>query len=56
MSPFRFRKTVRLGALRLNLSRGGVSPSVRLGPVTRSLRTGRTTINLPGPFTWTSRR
>lgn len=55
MSPVRFRRTMRLGALRLNLSRRGVSPSIRLGPVTRSLRTGRTSLNLPGPFSWISR-
>jgi hypothetical protein len=54
MSPIRFRKSVGLGPLRLNVSRRGVSPTVRVGRVSRSLRTGRTSVNLPGPFTWFS--
>lgn len=54
MSPFRFRKSVGLGPLRLNVGRRGVSPSLRVGRVSRSLRTGRTSVNLPGPFTWFS--
>ena len=56
MSPFRFRKTLGIGPLRLNLGRRGVSPSLRVGRVTRNLRTGRTSVNLPGPWTWVSRR
>lgn len=52
MSPLRFRRSLSLGPVRLNLSRRGVSPSVRVGPVSHSLRTRRTSVRLPGPFSW----
>lgn len=55
MSPIRFRRRIGLGPIRLNVSSRGVSPSVRVGPVTGNVRSGRTSINLPGPFSWVSR-
>jgi hypothetical protein len=50
-----FRKRVKLGPFRFNLSRRGVSTSVKAGPVTHGGRHRRTTVNLPGPFSWMTR-
>lgn len=47
-----FRKSLSFGPLRLSLSKRGLSPSVRIGPVSHSLRTRRTSVRLPGPFSW----
>ncbi len=48
----RFRKTVRLGPLRLTLGGRRPSLSVRVGKVSHNLTSGRTSVNLPGPFSW----
>jgi hypothetical protein len=50
----RFRKSLRFGPIRLNLSKRGVSTSVTAGPVSVSRR--GTSVNLPGPFSWFSGR
>ncbi|MFI6325955.1 DUF4236 domain-containing protein [Nonomuraea sp. NPDC050556] len=50
-----YRKTIKVGPLRLNLSRGGVGHSWgnRLFRVTRTADGRRTlTVNLPGGFHW----
>jgi hypothetical protein len=43
MSPLRIRKSLSFGPLRLSLSKRGVTPSVRAG---------RVSVRLPGPFSW----
>ena len=48
--PFHFRYTKRLGPLHLNIGRGGVSPSLHVGPVGYSPRGRRWSVRLPGPF------
>ena len=48
--PFDFRLTKRLGPLRLDLSRRGISPSLHVGPVGYSPRGRRWSVRLPGPF------
>ncbi len=58
--PFGFRKSVRLGPLRLTASKRGVSASTGLGPV-RLSRSGRgrctTTVRVPGSgLFWRSTR
>lgn len=46
---FRFRKKVKiLPGVSLNLSKSGVSTSVKVGPIRWNSRTGKTFINLPG--------
>ncbi len=47
--PLHFRLTKRLGPLRLDLSRRGISPSLHAGPVGYSLRGRRWSVRLPGP-------
>lgn len=49
------RKSVKLGPLRLNLSRRGASLSAQAGPVSANSRSRRLRVNLPGPLAWTSR-
>ncbi|WP_448621216.1 DUF4236 domain-containing protein [Geodermatophilus sp. URMC 65] len=48
--PLHFRLTKRLGPLRLDLSRRGISPSLHVGPVGYSPRGRRWSVRLPGPF------
>lgn len=51
-----FRKTVRLGPIRLNFTKKGLSSwSVRLGRWSWNSRTRRHRVDLPGPFSWTSK-
>ncbi len=50
-----FRKSIKLGPVRLNLSRRGVSTSVKAGPVSVNSRSRRVRVNLPGPLSWWSR-
>jgi hypothetical protein len=51
--PFRFRKRVRiLPFLHLNLSNSGRSWTWRFGRVSRNSRTGRTSVDLPGPVNY----
>jgi hypothetical protein len=49
-----FRKAIRLGPVRLNLSKSGVSWSLRLGPWSWNSRSRRQRVDLPGPFSWRS--
>lgn len=48
----RFRKRVEFGPLALNLSKSGISASVKAGPVSWNSRTGKIRTNLPGPFSY----
>ena len=44
---FRFRKRIKLGKhIILNISKSGVSPSVKLGNITRNLKSKTTTVRL----------
>ncbi len=52
MSPLVFRRRIRFGPLVLHFGRRGPSTSVKVGPVTHNLRSGRTSLNLPGPWSW----
>ena len=56
--PLHFRLTKRLGPLRLDISRRGISPSLHVGPVGYSPRGRRWSVRLPGPFryVWSRRR
>lgn len=54
--PIYLRKAIKLGPLRVNLSRSGISWSVVIGPWSWNSRARRQRIDLPGPFSWTSRR
>ena len=55
--PFRLRKRINvLPFLRLNLSNSGWSWTWHLGPFSRNSRTGQTSVDLPGPVNWQSRR
>lgn len=48
---FRFRKKIKLlPGISLNLSKSGVSTSVKAGPVSWNSRTQKTSVNLPGPL------
>jgi hypothetical protein len=49
----RFTSRPRFGPFRFNLGRRGLSSiSFVFGPITRNFRSGRTTVDLPGPFSW----
>lgn len=49
----RFTKRPRVGPFRFNIGKRGLSSvSFILGPFTRNLRSGRNTVDLPGPFSW----
>jgi hypothetical protein len=52
--PFLFRKSVRFGPYRANLSKSGVSHTLKIGPVSTNSRQRRIRVDLPGPFAWTS--
>lgn len=56
MSPIRFRKAWRLGPLVLNLSRSGISWSLRVGPWSWNSRARAHRVDLPGPLFWQGRR
>ena len=44
---FRFRKRINLGKhITLNISKSGVSPSVKLGRINRNLKSKTTTVHL----------
>ena len=48
----RFRKSIKvLPGVRVNLSKSGVSATVKAGPVSVNTR-GRVSVNLPGPFSY----
>lgn len=45
----RYKKRIKLGKhVTLNISKSGISPSVKIGKVTRNLKNKITTIDLPG--------
>ena len=49
----RFRKRIKiLPGVFINLSKSGVSTSVKIGPINWNSRTGRQSINLPGGFSY----
>jgi hypothetical protein len=54
--PILLRKQFRLGPYRMNLSKTGVSHSVKVGPWSWNTRARRHRIDLPGPLAWTSKR
>ena len=44
---FRFRKRIKLGKyITLNISKSGISPSVRMGRITHNLKSKATTVRL----------
>lgn len=50
---FRLRKKINLlPGLSLNLSKSGISASVKAGPISWNSRTQKTAINLPGPLSY----
>lgn len=50
---FRLRKKINLlPGLLLNLSKSGISASVKTGPISWNSRTQKTSINLPGPLSY----
>lgn len=50
---FRFRKKIKIApGISLNLSKSGVSTSVKAGPVSWNSRTQKTSVNLPGPLSY----
>ncbi|MEM6613962.1 MAG: DUF4236 domain-containing protein [Cyanobacteria bacterium P01_C01_bin.72] len=52
---FRFRKKIKLlPGISINLSKSGLSTSIKAGPVSWNSRTQKTSINLPGPFSYQS--
>lgn len=52
---FRFRKKIKLlPGLSINLSKSGISTSLKAGPVSWNSRTGKTSVNLPGQFSYQS--
>lgn len=56
---FRARKQINLGPVRLHFTQHGYTGySLHVGPWTWSARTGRHSLNTPGPggFTWGGRR
>ncbi len=52
---FRFRKKIKLlPGISLNLSKSGVSDTVKAGPMSWNSRTQKTSVNLPGPLHYQS--
>jgi hypothetical protein len=52
---FRLRKKIKLlPGLSINISNSGISASVKAGPVSWNSRTEKTSVNLPGPFSYQS--
>lgn len=50
---FRIRKKINLlPGISLNLSKSGISTSVKAGPISWNSRTRRTSVDLPGPFSY----
>ena len=44
---FRFRKRIKLGKyININISKSGISPSVRMGRITHNLKSKATTVHL----------
>lgn len=54
---FRFRKKITLfPGLSVNLSKSGISTSIKAGPISWNSRTGKVHANLPGPISYYSKR
>lgn len=54
--PFNLRKRFRVGPLVFNFTEHGMSSvSVRIGRWSWNTRTGRHSVDLPGPVNWRSR-
>jgi len=52
---FRFRKKIKLlPGVSINLSKSGISTSVKAGPISWNSRAQKTSVNLPGPFSYQS--
>lgn len=52
-----FRKVIKIGPLRLNIGRNGLSSwSVRLGRWSWNSRARAHRVDLPGPWSWRGRR
>jgi hypothetical protein len=50
MPTFRARKTIRLGPIRLNFTQNGFSSwGLKIGPWSWNAKTGRHTLDTPGP-------
>jgi hypothetical protein len=55
--PLLYRKVVRFGPLRLNMTRNGLSSwSLKIGRWSWNSRAGAHRFDLPGPFSWRSSR
>lgn len=54
--PLHFRRTVRLGPLRVHLTERGPSWSVKLGPLSWSSRARASRVDLPGGVSYRPRR
>jgi len=55
--PFTFRKTLRLGPLRLHFGRSGfTSWGLKAGPLSWNAKTGQTSVDLPGPVNYRTPR
>lgn len=50
-----FRKVIRVGPLRLNLSRSRPSWTIKLGKWSWNTRSRAHRVDLPGPLSWTSK-
>jgi hypothetical protein len=51
----RFRKKINLlPGLSLNLSKSGISTSVKVGPISWNSRNQKVSVDLPGPFSYQS--
>jgi hypothetical protein len=53
--PIRFRKCIGSGLVRANLSRSGISWTIKLGPWSWNTRSRRHRLDLPGPAYWQGR-
>jgi hypothetical protein len=54
--PFTFRKHPHLGPIRFNFTEHGLSSiTIRVGRWSWNSRTGRHSVDLPGPVNWRSR-
>jgi Protein of unknown function (DUF4236)/Rho termination factor, N-terminal domain len=52
---FRLRKKIKLlPGLSINISNSGISASVKAGPISWNSKTQKTSVNLPGPFSYQS--
>lgn len=50
------RKQIRIGPYRLNLSKTGISHTLKMGPASVNSRQRRMRVDLPGPLAWTSKK